>query len=368
MALSENEELELLTLERQKAMAGGSAKGPDTRGLGQKAWNALAVPEQLSQQGLNQIAQAVPGYEPQGKPGLISKTLKAVLPISGILPQGVVQDVGMNFPKVGAETLAKAAPGFVNRASLLTAGAGAAVKFGSKIPAIISGARDVGAAVEGAAGQGENLAAMKPGTLKAIFQQPSALFKNSKKAASALYETAKSAYSNRLSELTDPKAIIVEAQKLGNSINPWEAKIVSRAIESQLGGGADENLYMMKRGYDAISHSDQTIAQADKLHALGSKIESAQKLLPQNKTGGVSVIKLGEAGALAAKGGPLGAVAGAQFSPMVQGLEAAGAGALNQGAVQPIIRNPAIGAGVGGILPAILEALGRRRTAMAAQP
>src|ERR1019366_9700998 len=72
------------------------------KGLIGKGWDFLQKPEQMSRQGLQQIA----GMIPEGK-------------ITGNLPMDVLRGT----PRIAANTMAEAAPGFVSRGALLTAGA-----------------------------------------------------------------------------------------------------------------------------------------------------------------------------------------------------------------------------------------------------
>ena len=101
MALTESEELELLELENENAQQG--EKQP---GLLGKAWNALNLPAEKSREGLDLLANMVPAAEPTGN---------------------VVRDVALNIPRVMAESVAETAPGFINRESILTAGAAKAL-------------------------------------------------------------------------------------------------------------------------------------------------------------------------------------------------------------------------------------------------
>ena len=97
---TEKEEFEFrLRLEKEQ----GSVKQP---GLLGKAWNALDIPAEKSREGLDLLAGMVPSAEPTGN---------------------VVRDVAMNIPRVMAESVAETAPGFINRESILTAGASKAL-------------------------------------------------------------------------------------------------------------------------------------------------------------------------------------------------------------------------------------------------
>lgn len=325
--LYSDEEIKSL-VQKSSASNTGSVAPVDNRSLMTKGMEALAYPEKKAKEGLNMLAGMVPNPpEPTGN-----------------LPLDVAKGTPAILAKSGLETMANVAPSFVSPLSLSMMGAGGIMKGLSKIPA-------VGRAVGSVAAQGENLAGIEEGTLGKVFKNPKLLFARAKEEAKALYNKAYARYPNRIidSGAQTPDKIIDTAKTLqeAGALNPAEAKTALKAIKSKMGGGADDVWHALIKKIEPIKNSDPDFAKADELHSIGERLKTLQKILPQNKTGGVSVFKMGEAGLLGMKGGPFGIAAAAQFSPFVQGAEAAAAGALTanpigvggaMGAAEPLIK------------------------------
>ena len=297
-------------------------------------WDALSAPEKLSREGLTKIAEAVPAYEPQGKPGLASKTLKALLPISGVLPQGQVQDVLMNVPKVGAEATAEIAPGFISRASLLTAGASKAAQGLAPL------ARPVLRAI---GKQGEELSGIAPkaeGALEAAYKDPTLIFAKGKKAAGAAYEAGKAELeqgANVFKGMYKPEEILDTAKEYigkGGTLEPAEALMARKAIDSLLKSGryVKDELLALRNTVDGMAKASSNISAGDVTYQRGMKAEALRNFFPQNKYGGSSGFKTALATAMGQMG-PVGkAVMAPLFSPITQGTLATGAGMLARGA------------------------------------
>src|SRR5580704_6173424 len=170
--MNEQEEFEFRArAERERSQANSkTAISSPKQGLMGKAWDLLGKPEQMSRQGLGQLAQMVP----EGK-------------ITG----NMAGDIARGTHRILANTLAQAAPGFVSRGSLLTAGA---------MPV----AKGIGAAAEavgpGIAGQLESLSGMKPGLLGKAFKDPSLIFAKIPKEAREAYQA-----SSQFAQKTSPE-------------------------------------------------------------------------------------------------------------------------------------------------------------------
>lgn len=307
----------------------GGMEQPDTRSFGRKAWDALAVPEQKSREGLNMLAGMVPNPEPTGN-----------------LPMDILRGT----PKIAAETMAEAAPSFISRGSILTAGAGKAL--GMAAPAAKTTLRALGT-------QGEELSGIAPrtaGALEAAYKDPSIL-KATKKAASPLYETAKAGLeegANIFKGMYKPEQILDTAKEYiakGGTLEPAEALVARKATDALMKSGryVKDELMAMRETFDGMAKTSQNISEADLLHQRGRFGEVLSKWAPQNKYGGASAFKLGISAGMKGMGVPEPIIAGA-FSPRLQGLTAAGAGMAERGIVSPLVNNPQAAMGLSAAL------------------
>lgn len=303
MALTPDEEFELLRLERERSMSSSNKSGdaPKEKGIISKAWDALSIPEKKSREGLNLIADAIPSAEMTGN---------------------IVRDVALNSPKAIAETLAVTAPDFISRGSIATAGL---LKGGKMAAPLIKG---VGKAAAKAAEGISGLEYKTPGVLSEAAKDPTLIFSKGKKAASDLYETARTEMggSNIFKGMYKPEEIVDAAKDYmakGGVLEPSEGLAFRKAIDKLLKSGRyvkDELMALRKEG-DLIAKRSEAVKMADPIYARGVRAEALRLPFAQNKTGGSSIAK----GILGVLGGGLPNVA---MSPLFQGMTATSVGAL----------------------------------------
>ena len=142
-------------------------------GLLKRGWNALAIPEQKSREGLQMLANMLP-------------------------EAGQSRSAALNFakgtPRALAETVAQAAPGFISRGSILTAGA---AKLAQGLAPL------AGAIGKGLGGQAESVSGALPGSITRAFKDPTLMFAKARGAASELYQAAKKATEHLIQYLKD---------------------------------------------------------------------------------------------------------------------------------------------------------------------
>ncbi len=301
----------------QSAPIDNSGSFPEARnvmnsnqGLAGKAWDMLQVPSQMAGRGLNAMAGAVPEPEPTGN-----------------LPMDILKGT----PKIAANTLAQAAPGFVSRASMLTAGASN----------VLQALRPVGSVVgKAVAGEAENLTNAVPGSLGRAWNDPTLIFAKGKSAASGLYNAGKAELeqgANLFKDMYKPDEIIDTAKAYldkGGKLEPAEALIYRKALDIV---GRSRNVVkdglVNMRGVadDAVKESDN-LSAADATFKRGLDAESLRRLVPQNKYGGSSAFKMALMGALGRILGPAGA---GLLSPAVHGAVATAGGIAERVATNP---------------------------------
>lgn len=316
-----------------------SVPAPDTRGLVRKGWDALAVPEQMSRQGLQQMAGFVPQPTPTGN---------------------MFRDVALGTPRVLADTAADAAPGFVSRGAILTAGA--AKMAGGFAPAAKVVLRGLGR-------QGEELSGIAPkaeGALEAAFKDPTLIFAKGKKAAGGLYEAAKGESAKDVfSGLYKPEEILDKAKdviKSGEQLNPVEALKARKATDILLRSKSHvpDELYKMRDQFDSMAKASKNISAADKVYQRGRQADALRNVFPQNKYGGASAFKLGIMTALENMGIP-GKAALAALSPAAQGLTATAAGIGARQVISPLMSSVPGAMAVSPVIQAIRQALAARQ-------
>ena len=313
MAINENEEFEFRArAEQEKKKSGfgdylraGQKIAMETIG---KGWDALKIPEQMSRQGLGQLA----GMVPQGK-------------VTGNLPMDILRGT----PKIEAETLAETAPGFVSRGSILAAGAAPVIKGTLKAAAPIG---------RGIASGLEDWAGIKPtGSLAEAFKDPSLIFSKGKEAAKPLYEAESG--SGIFKGMYKPEEIVDRAKmviKKGYKLKPNEGLTYRKAVDSLLKSGryVKDELFAMRDEANSLVKESENLSQADKLHKRGLMASGLRSILPKNVGGRSSPFKVGEAMALS-HFGPLGKVASLLFSPMALGVGSTGLGVAGKLASNP---------------------------------
>lgn len=284
---------------------------PEQKGLLGKAWDAFAIPEQKSREGLNMIAQSIPDAETSSYP----------------------LNVALNTPKVAAETLAEVAPSFISRGAMIGEGLSKAAPLLSKPVNAIG--RWLGKTAESTSGLSYNT----PGVLVETVNDPSLLWGKGKQAARELYKDVQNPaqISPDLKELTNNKSIIQKALELykSNSLTPDEALIGRQAVDQlpeKLPGAIKTNL---RNIFDFVAKNK--FSEADKAYARAVKSEALRSFWGINKTGTPSIVK----GALSTSlpfTAPL-------FSPVIQGGIAAGIGGL-----KPLVQTPGLAAKAGAVI------------------
>lgn len=330
-----------------------SVRGPQRSSVG-KAWDALAVPEQKSREGLEMLASYVPNPTPTGN-----------------LPMDVLRGA----PKIAADTLAEAAPGFISRGALVTAGAARAAGEVAPLAKLI---------LRGAGNQAEELSGIAPkaaGSLEAAYKDPTLIFSKGKKAAGQFYEAAKDDLkaagdtfratsvspggevtmektADIFSGLYEPKEILAKAVQFvqqGGKLEPAEALKARKAVDVLLRSksAVPDELYRMRGEFDAMAKTGSSVGRGDEIYKRGVQAQALRNVFPQNKYGGASAFKLGIMTALENMGLP-GKAAMLAISPVAQGVAATGAGILARQAFGPVVNSPTLAM-------ALSAALARRR-------
>ena len=287
-------------------------------GLATQAWNALAIPEQMSRQGLQQLSSYVPQPEPTGN-----------------LPMDILKGT----PRIATETMAQAAPGFISRGALATAGAAKGLQMVAPI---------AGAIGSGVANQLESLTGAMPGSLRSAWNDATTMFSRGKQAAKPLYKAAQAEMNpaeSIFSGMYKPGQIVDTAQEYltkGGQLEPAEALTYRKALDILIKSGQSvkDPLYAMREGADVAAKASPTIAKADPLYQKGLYGESLRNLMPQNKYGGTSAFKTGIMAALS-QAGPIGKAALPVMSPAAAGTAATAGGLMTRYAGAPLT-NPAL--------------------------
>jgi hypothetical protein len=274
-----------------------------------KAWDALAWPEKKSREGLQMIAQTIP----QGTP-------------TGNLPLDVLKGT----PRIAADTLAEAAPGFVSRGSILTAGGAKAA--GALAPVAKTMLRAIGK-------QGESVSGAVPGSLEAAYNDAGLIAGKGKKAVSEMYEKAKELSGGMrkdLQTISDRREFVDKALKLSDegNLNPLEALEARKElvkIKKQL-----PNSYFQYAKDKFNSVAKQVFGESDEAYQRANMAESLRNIVPQNKYGGTSAFKMGIQ-SLASTGGIPGKLTALAISPFAQGVAATGAGLASRNILAPLV-------------------------------
>lgn len=273
------------------------------KGLARKGWDALAVPEQKSREGLKMIADAVPSAEPTGN---------------------VVRDVALNTPKVLADTVAEVAPSFIDRNAIVTSG----LLEGANAARPLT--RAAGRAVAKGAEAISGLEYKTPGILREAFSDPTLISAPGKKAAGELYGATDDAIRQQLKEISNPLDQVEKALEFAKdgSLNPKEALEARKSLDASRKKVSGSFYRYARETLDTIAK--QETKMADAAYARGVKADALRNPLPQNKFGGTSVAKsLG--------GFFTGLIPMASMSPLVQGTLATALG-MGSRAIAPLLQ------------------------------
>lgn len=279
--------------------------------MGQKIWGGLEKPEQISRRGLNGIAEMLPNS------------------VTGNLPR----DLAVNAPRIGAESMAKVAPEFISRESILTAGASPLIGRALKSAAPIG--KLIGAGLEDWTG-------IKPaGTLEEAFKGNVSAFSKSTKAAKAGYQEAMKElpYEQTIFKgIGKNKDIAEKAIQIIDSkgkLEPQEGLIARKALDRSKKLYSDDAFNYYRTAFDKIAKSNSDIAASDPLHRRGMMAEALRSIGPKNVGGRISPFKIGEAMALSHLG-PFGKLASLAFSPAAIGAVSSGLGTASRIASDPM--------------------------------
>lgn len=279
-------------------------EAPKPQGMMSKIGSFLDKPEQMSRQGLGQLA----GMVPQGK-------------VTGNLPMDLLRGT----PKIAADTMAQVAPGFVSKGSMLAAGAAPIIGGAMKAAAPIG--RSIGAGLEDWAG-------IKPsGTLAEAFKGNVTGLSKGTGAAKPFYQAAakelpyEQGIFKGVAENKDIANKAIEIIDKGGKLEPQEALTARKSLDATKKRFSQDAFTYYRKTLDTLAKSNEDIAAADPAFKRGMMAESLRSFAPKNVGGRASPFKVAEAMALSHLG-PLGKVAAGAFSPAVLGVES---GALGLG-------------------------------------
>ena len=234
-------------------------------------------------------------------------------------------DVARGTPRVLAESVAEAAPEFISRGSIATAGALKGLKAAA--PLIKGFGRGVGSVAESLSG----LEHKTPGVLADAASDATLIFGKGKKAAGQVYQKVldPNAIPKSFGDMPSKDKLFEEAQKLvkREKLTP-EGAFEARKNLDEIENTLPETTYRKWRNIFDILAKKKTAA-ADPGYQRAIKSEALRLPLAQNKYGGTSAWKLGIFSGLGGVGAglsPLAAIPLALTSPAVQGAAATGIG------------------------------------------
>lgn len=299
---------------------------PKEPGMLGKAWDALAVPTQKAKEGLD-------GFN-QGR-DLAQNALAASTGLHiGTEPTGnMTRDIIANTPRIIGESVAELAPSFVDRASILTAGAGMGLK-GAGMAA--------GKVLPKVAPMFEAGSGLQKGTLVAAFKDPKMIADfGGKLKASQLYNEIKAGATvpNRLKTNAKVVSDAMNAMADGKKLTAPDAFKARKAVNALMKSKQYpmDDLMKTKEGLEAMVLN--SVHKADQMYIRAMRGENMRHLSRLNKNG---------------TSGPISAAIMAKMpflaplmSPAVQGAGASLAGAASQiPATAPLKAGMMVGAGL----------------------
>lgn len=282
---------------------------PEQPGMVRKAWDAMNIPSQMSKDGLNQMV----GLQNDAQNAIAQKT---GLPI-GTEPTGnMARDVIANTPRIAGETMAEVAPGFIDRTSMLLAGAGMAAK-GAGMAA--------GEVLPKVAPMLENGSGLPKGTLVAAFKDPKMIADfGARMKASALYDEIKEGASVPTRLRTNAKVVSSAMNEMakGNVLTAPDAFEARKAVNALMKSKQYpiDDLLKAKQGLEAMVFS--SVKDADQMYVRAIRGEAMRNYSRLNKNGTTGPISA----ALMSKMPWLTPL----MSPAVQGIGASAAGAASE--------------------------------------
>lgn len=267
-----------------------------------KLWEGLKVPGQMARRGLKQVTDRYPNPEPTGNK---------------------LADVIKGIPKIGAESMAEASAGMVDRTSLLMSAAGPAMRAAS-------------GPLRWAGETAGEWAGLKPGILEAEFKDPSIILSKGKKAAGQFYKGAQAEIeaSPLINKTSSNLRLISNAEKMAKAgrLSEGEALEARKAADVLRGSKTVNQTWLAgkRKIFDAIAKESTDILKGDIAYKRGVMAQDMRSLFPKNVGGRSSPFKVGEGMMLAKTLGPLGDVLAAMMSPLALGSTAGLAGTVSK--------------------------------------
>jgi hypothetical protein len=317
----------------------------EQQGMVGKAWDAMKKPAEMAQDGLQQMT----GLQTDAQNAIAQKT---GLPI-GTEPTGnLPRDIAANIPRIAGETMAEVAPKFIDRTSLATMGAGAAVKgAGMAAGKVLEAAPSIVKPFE-------NVAGLKPGTLNAAFKDPGMIADfGAKVKASALYNAIKDG-SQIPAKLRTNAGLVrdaIDEMNQGNVLDARDAFKARKAVKALLGAKDStgsfpkDDLYAIKDGLEQMIFS--SVKKADVMWKRAIQGEQLRSPFPLNNNGTSSKVGAAVMHSMPAWLQPM-------FSPLAQGAAMSGLGAASQMAPQTIA---GAGGAAGGLIDQGFDRLRKRK-------
>lgn len=245
---------------------------PEKPDLMHQGWDALAKPAEMSKEGLNQMTDL-------GVRGQNAVAEKTGLPI-GTEPTGnMARDIVANVPRIAGETISEVAPSFIDRTSILTAGAGMAAKGVGKVGgAVIS---KLAPMLEAGSGLGK-------GTLVAAFKDPKMIMDfGGKLKASKLYDAIKEGASVPAKLRTNAQVVdnaIIKMAK-GYTLTAPDAFKARKAVKALMKSKQYpmDDLIKTKEGLDAMVFG--SVSKADQMYVRAIRGENMRNLARLNNSG-----------------------------------------------------------------------------------
>lgn len=335
------DELQILNSD-PKLLSDFKAKyGEEKIPLIKQAWDALAVPGDKLKQKFDLVANAV-------------NVANQNVPQSGNLTKDLIKGIPRIAGSTVTDIMANTIPSSISREAMVTAGALQAAQEAAPIAKMIG---------KGVGSQIESLAGAAPGALETAYKDSTLIGASGKKAAGALYETAKEVgggIREELANIGNKKDFIDKAAEIAakGELTPSEGLAARQELDA-----AKKTLtgtyYRAKRLiFDEVAK--QAYSGADQAFKRGVQADSIRQIFPQNKYGGASAFKMGIIAGLQAMGTP-GKIAGAFLSPAAAGVASTGAGILERNVISPMVNNPAISAIASAALDRLAQARKRNR-------
>ena len=291
---------------------------------GMSVGKALAYPEMKSREGLEMLTEKL-------------------TPSREAIESGQVGIPGM-VARTAGETLSEIAPSFVSPSSLVMGGAGQALKVAKPVMGALG--KFAGSTLESTSGLGYKT----PGVLGEVVEKPSLFFGKGLEKARQGYKALKDEDAIRpelKNQLLNNRSFVRKVMGIinkGESVTPDEALEARKAVDAIGDTLPDTIRKTTRKVFDLIAK--QKYAEADKAYSEAVKSDAVRRFWAINKTGTPSIVKGGVSTVLPFTA-PL-------FSPLLQGIGAAGIGAAKKLAY-PMLKTSRRAIGTGAGLGAVLD-------------